>query len=166
MFSLNVFADLSEQEFKVKYTGAAMADFNEYDLDNSSPVDVPDSAHQPQVDKISGLGQGYDIRIRNQGTCGSCWTFAAVAAFEKHYFDKTRQRLDFAQQELVDCDRSSSGCSGGFENRAVDYIKNNGITLAASYPYSGAQGVCRSGSTSRTKIAIALSSLSYSTSLS
>jgi len=88
MFSLNVFADLSEEEFKVKYTGAAMADFNEYDLDNGSPVDIPEPVHQPQVEKISGLGQGYDIRIRNQGTCGSCWAFAAVAAFEKHYFDK------------------------------------------------------------------------------
>lgn len=162
MFALNNFADLSEEEFKAKYTGAATDTASEVESDESVPAKPVEVGDELKSEKRAGLGQGFDIRIRNQGACGSCWAFAAVAAFEKHYYDKARQRLEFSQQELVDCDRSSGGCGGGYENKAVEYIYRTGISPAGNYPYTGTQGACRSGSTPRTKIGIYMTTKAYS----
>ena len=41
--------------------------------------------------------------VKHQGQCGSCWTFAGIAAFEGHYAIKTGGLKRFAEQEFLDC---------------------------------------------------------------
>ena len=36
---------------------------------------------------------------------------------------------------MVDCDKSSYGCDGGFENMAISWAAKNGIKLGSAYPY-------------------------------
>ncbi|KAK1321960.1 hypothetical protein QJS10_CPA03g00139 [Acorus calamus] len=46
-----------------------------------------------------------------------------------------------SQQELVDCDTSSTGCKGGLAAKAYQYIvSNGGITTESNYPYRKADG--------------------------
>lgn len=82
--------------------------------------------------------------VRNQASCGSCWAFAAAAAFEHTYnkfYGSVSSPVDLSEQQLVDCGRTSSGknagsCSGGRTSRALDYIKWNGVTLEPYYRYN------------------------------
>ena len=154
MFSLNGFADLTEEEFEVRYTGdknIAEMELQEEPEISTSELEAPAAGLTTTQE---GLGQGYDLRIRSQGTCGSCWAFSTIASMEKLYFDKFKARVDFSQQELVDCDTGNSGCNGGLTEKAMAYIKANGITMASNYPYTGASGACKKSSTKRTVLPI------------
>lgn len=137
MFEMNGFGDLTVEEFKVRYTGGAPLPADEV-LESESTSLIEDN----QQLAASNLGQSYNINIKNQGSCGSCWAFAAVAALEKFHFDKTKSRVDFSQQELVDCETGSSGCNGGYSEKAFTYTSKNGLALASKYPYKGSKGSC------------------------
>ena len=74
--------------------------------------------------------------VKNQGSCGSCWAFAAVTAQEAMQAikdDTTPVRL--SEQEGVDCVDESHGCGGGWMNDYWDWSKANGSQTNADYPY-------------------------------
>jgi C1A family cysteine protease len=57
--------------------------------------------------------------VKNQGSCGSCWAFSAVAAIESTLLINGRTEL-LSEQQLVDCSRAygNQGCSGGWMDSA------------------------------------------------
>lgn len=44
----------------------------------------------------------------------SCWAFATVALVETSYARKGNPLTSFSEQMLVDCEKTSLGCSGGY----------------------------------------------------
>jgi len=160
MFSLNGFADMSHEEFTARYAGES---FDPEDIEQTEitvGVGLPTAAASSDASDQQPAGvldQEYELRIRQQGSCGSCWAHAAIASVEKFYFDKTGQRLDFSQQELVDCDASCNGCVGGSHEKGLKYIYENGVTLASQYPYIAAESKCRRNQTTRITPGIQLS---------
>ena len=81
--------------------------------------------------------------IKNQGVCGSCWAFAAVAAIESRHAIKTGQLINLSEQQVLDCASDVYGCHGGKVSAALDYInRTKGIAHATHYPYSGSKGAC------------------------
>jgi C1A family cysteine protease len=66
------------------------------------------------ADSVDWRTKGAVNPVKNQGQCGSCWTFSAIAAFEGHHFISTGKLESFAEQEIVDCDHTSYGCNGGW----------------------------------------------------
>ena len=150
MFAINGMSDLTTEEFKVRYAGTLLPE--EIEVTDEEPTEVEaQAAPESQNLAASNLLAGYSIKIRNQGDCGSCWAFSAVAALEKFYFDKSKTQVDFSQQELVDCDKGSGGCKGGESRAAIAYAAKNGLSLASQYPYKGSTGACKKPS-SPTKI--------------
>lgn len=125
MFSINQFSDLSEAEFSARFTGL---------IPSTESLEAPKVKVAPSAPSLSQTP--YQYRVRNQGSCGSCWAFTAIAQVEKLYFDTKRVQLDFSQRDLVDCDDQSNGCDGGSPVNGLRYIKNNGIALASAYPYN------------------------------
>lgn len=83
--------------------------------------------------------------VKNQGSCGSCWAFSAVATLEAAYAIKTGEFLSFSEQELVDCsgDYENEGCNGGMNTFALDYIVDNKIGLSKDYPYVARDQACK-----------------------
>ncbi|PRW45530.1 cathepsin h [Chlorella sorokiniana] len=84
--------------------------------------------------------------VKNQGSCGSCWAFAAVAALEsKALITGTKFSKDLSEQQMVDCINtatgySSYGCNGGASTDVLRYVKAFRATTEADYAYTGKTG--------------------------
>ncbi|XP_078280416.1 procathepsin L-like [Rhinoraja longicauda] len=77
---------------------------------------------------------GYVTDIKDQGRCGACWAFTAIATVEAQIFNKTNTLLNLSEQNLLDC-AEGLGCRGGWVYKAYQYIRDTGIANATSYPY-------------------------------
>jgi C1A family cysteine protease len=84
--------------------------------------------------------------IKNQGNCGSCWSFSAIANFESSIaITKNVGGPDLSEQELVDCSAAygNQGCNGGWMTNAFTYMKVYGISKETSYPYTAVTSLCK-----------------------
>ncbi len=81
----------------------------------------------------------YVTKPKDQGYCGSCWSFASTGAIESKYLitKKTPNiNVDFAEQILVSCDTSNYGCNGGLLMNAASFLQDSGTYLESCFPYS------------------------------
>lgn len=79
--------------------------------------------------------------VKNQGKCGSCWSFATTGIVEGYWQLNHQELLSFSEQQLVDCSHANSGCGGGLAYLALEYVQSNGLVLETQYPYtSGTTG--------------------------
>ena len=85
--------------------------------------------------------EGAVTPVKNQKSCGSCWSFSTTGALEGIYAIKRGNLVSFSEQQLVDCDYiraggTSLGCNGGDMESAMVWIgKNNGLCTEQAYPY-------------------------------
>jgi cathepsin L len=131
--AINSFADLSLSEFSSIYNGMNIT--REYDASvHSTPVHS-----QVQGDIVNWVTKGAVTPIKNQGQCGSCWSFSTTGSVEGVHFLSTGKLVSLSEQTLVDCSvaEGNEGCNGGLMDDAFKYIiKNHGIDTEASYPYT------------------------------
>ncbi|CAI0380940.1 unnamed protein product [Linum tenue] len=83
--------------------------------------------------------------VKDQGQCGCCWAFSAVAVVEGINQLSTGKLVSLSEQELVDCDTSGEdqGCNGGLMDDAFEFIiQNKGLATESNYPYTAADGYC------------------------
>jgi len=136
---LNKFADLSGSEWKSMYTGGAFFEDNQKIVAESTKT----------LDVVGDLPDSFDWRpkgavtpIKDQGQCGSCWTFSTTGTLEGFYFINNGSLLSFSEQQIVDCDTDCYGCNGGWPYLAVQYAGINGLEEEADYPYTAQDGTC------------------------
>ena len=60
--------------------------------------------------------------VKNQGNCGSCWTFSTTGALEAAYALEFGSILSLSEQQLIDCAQAfdNHGCSGGLPSHAFE----------------------------------------------
>jgi cathepsin L len=81
--------------------------------------------------------------VQDQGKCGSCWAFSAMASIESAYAIQTRRLWNLSRQQPVDCAPRTYGCNGGWMHYAYQYATRNFICSAVSYPYQDKQSRCQ-----------------------
>jgi len=84
--------------------------------------------------------------VKDQASCGSCWSFGSVGTLEGANFLKTGELVRFSQQALMDCSWGfgNNACDGGEDFRVYQFmLKHGGIPTEDSYgPYLGNDGFC------------------------
>ena len=102
------------------------------------------------------------VPIKDQGNCGSCWSFAALTAMEgTRAKKKDIAPVRLSEQQVVDCtlttnpdnynrwdkDYQAYGCEGGWMTWAWDFVKDHGVMTNEDYPYfsgnTGSEGDCK-----------------------
>ena len=133
---LNMFADWTDAEYK-----RLLGYKPEQKLGASEPVLLDDSNLAAEVDWRS---KGAVTPVKNQGQCGSCWSFSATGAMEGAHQIATGNLVSLSEQQLVDCSRSygNMGCNGGLMDSAFNYAKAYKMETESDYPYTARDGSC------------------------
>jgi len=139
---VNQFADLTLAEFVMTMNGVRVS----HEADGELHVVDPNA--DPET--VDWRTQGYVTPVKNQGQCGSCWSFSTTGSVEGAHFKATNQLVSLSEQDLVDCSKSygNNGCNGGLMDDAFKYIiANKGVDTESSYPYTAKDGVCHFSAT-------------------
>ena len=136
----NQFSALNREEFRSLMNFENNAALFDTDADNTNFLRGP--AFDLQVPtSVDWRTKGAVTSVKDQGSCGSCWSFSTTGALEGAYAIKNSKLVSFSEQQLVDCDYirvggTSLGCNGGDMSSAMDWIgKNNGLCTESAYPY-------------------------------
>jgi KDEL-tailed cysteine endopeptidase len=138
--ALNKFADLTNEEFKAMNSGCAFTETDQEIIRQNTlaPAEVGDL---PAT--VDWRNHGAVTPIKNQGQCGSCWSFSTTGVLEGFHFIKSGKLISFSEQQIVDCDTDTNqGCDGGYPYLAVQYAAKNGLETEADYPYTAQDGTC------------------------
>lgn len=87
-------------------------------------------------------------RVKDQGQCGSCWSFSVTGALEGAHAVANgidAGKISMSEQQLLDCDSQEGACQGGSPPAAIDWEKHQNVCQEQSYPYRGQRGSCRAG---------------------
>jgi len=141
----------SEHSFKIGMNKLSALTPSEYrsllgDRTDAKPVKATSRASTPNGDSVDWRKKGVVNHIKDQGQCGSCWTFGAVQTLESNYAIKNGKLPVFSEQNLVDCVTSCYGCGGGLAREALSYVlenQNGKIMLESDYPYRAVQQACK-----------------------
>jgi len=147
---VNHFADLTNAEFRTQYLADMAPGIR---LNYQCPVNFVDNGNTADsADWRSTANPANTVAVtsvKDQGSCGSCWSFGGAAAFEGAMCLDGQQDCTTwtgaSEQQLVDCggkDDTDLGpyydmaCNGGWIDNALYYVLTTGyLDGYDSYPY-------------------------------
>merc|ERR1719263_1438693 len=137
----NQFSDLSLEEFQalpirgfVKSSERGLAYLGEH-------------ADGEVAASVDWTTKGAVTPVKNQGQCGSCWAFSTVGGLEGAWEISSGNLVSLSEQQFVDCDKVDSGCNGGLMDNGFKFAEGTAIATEDSYPYTAADGSCKSSFT-------------------
>jgi cathepsin L len=138
---MNEFGDYTHQEFKSFYLGVK-TQFN--NLNRTGTTFLSSISPNTLPKEVDWRTKGYVTPVKNQGQCGSCWSFSTTGSLEGQYFRKNGKLVSFSEQQLVDCSGNygNNGCSGGLMDNAFKYLEQQGLEAESDYPYTARDGRC------------------------
>jgi len=142
---VNAFTDMLHSEFVENMLMQMPPQYEEEDT-MISEEELKELKSQVTAAELDWRSKGAVTPIKDQGQCGSCWSFSTTGTLEGAHFLATGQLVSLSEQQLVDCARRYNcyGCSGGWPAKALDYIRDNGgVETENAYSYEARDSSCR-----------------------
>jgi C1A family cysteine protease len=153
-YSLNWFGDIDAAEFESMHKGYMPTNTVNGSLYEASVAVAATTSVCGAMNTTESmvLAESIDWRdfgavtpVKNQGTCGSCWSFSATEAIEGAWQIATGDLVSLSEQQMMDCSLRDGnlGCHGGMMDNAFEYvIENGGLCTEEEVPYIGASETC------------------------
>jgi C1A family cysteine protease len=141
---INEFADMSAEEFSSARLGLKMPKSGFFGNVPKVGTHVYSGAALP--DSVDWTAKGAVTPVKNQGQCGSCWSFSTTGGLEGANFLASGKLVSFSEQQFVDCDTVDQGCNGGLMDNAFKFAEANDLCTEESYPYKAVGGSCAASS--------------------
>ncbi|KAK7815234.1 hypothetical protein U0070_021197, partial [Myodes glareolus] len=91
-------------------------------------------------------GVNFVSPVRNQESCGSCYSFASMGMLESRIriLTNNTQTPILSPQEVVSCSKYAQGCDGGFPYLiAGKYAQDFGVVEENCFPYTATDAPCQ-----------------------
>merc|ERR1719359_756894 len=139
--TMNEFADMTADEFGESHMGISKPEKIWGDLPYLGQHEYSGATLPSSVDWSS---KGAVTPVKNQGQCGSCWSFSATGSLEGAHEIATGKLVSISEQQLVDCSKpeGNQGCQGGLMDDAFKYMEQNDMCTEESYAYTAKNGQC------------------------
>lgn len=144
--AMNQFGDWTNEEYKQRVLGLNRKNGKEGKAKKAGFV----ASGTITSERAASLPASFDWRtkgavnaVKDQGQCGSCWSFSATTALETAFWNKTGTLLSLSEQLCVDCvDNGADTCDVGGEMHDcyLEVLNLGGEETEGSYPYTASSG--------------------------
>jgi hypothetical protein len=152
---LNSYSDLSHDEFKAFVKSGGYNKYSNKDGIVSSTkrdlLELGESCSSFHSKNVNVLSAEIDWReknavtsVKDQGHCGSCWSFSATGSMEGAWAIQSGKLISLSEQQLIDCSAlyGNNGCSGGLMESAFEYAIDKGMCSETESPYKAIRDQC------------------------
>jgi cathepsin L len=142
---INQFTDRTEEEFR-RLLGYDMG------IASASKAKRAESkftytATAPLPEAVDWRKSGVVTPVKDQGECGSCWSFSTAEVVESYFALASGQLAVLSEQQILDCTSNpqecggTGGCQGGTSEVAFEQIiAMGGLSSEWTYPYTSWSG--------------------------
>jgi len=134
---LGPFTDLTQAEFKKFWVNSK--------YNRTTPRSETWIKNAAPQDSVDWRTKGAVTPVKNQGQCGSCWSFSTTGSTEGAWQIANNNLVVLSEQQLMDCSTAEGdhSCEGGLMDYAFKYIiQNGGLDTEADYPYQEKDEAC------------------------
>jgi cysteine peptidase B len=142
-FGANAFSDMTPAEFKAYHNAESHFAQRAVESANKPRAVITREMHELAGQAIDWRQKGAVTPVKDQGQCGSCWSFSTTGNVEGQWFLAGHGLVSLSEQFLVSCDTVDGACNGGLPSQTMSWIvQQNGGNLVteASYPYASGSG--------------------------
>jgi len=131
-------ADMTNAEYRQMLGGYKPRSARAVNATTYTPKPVKDLP-----DTVDWRDKGVVTGVKDQGQCGSCWSFSATGSMEGAHALSTGNLVALSEQNLIDCVQNGQytcDTGGEMQDGFAWVIQNGGIESEDDYPYCTCSG--------------------------